>query len=147
MRGWGEMVTAHRSQEVSSYLVRVQVKIGRRLATDAKSLTATVLGRPVSIKSRFGPISDTDWIVLEACGFLKASEARQFGERLRLLVTVAGLCSHLGIDAGRDTTRGPFTEHALPEMGFEDDFRVPPEIHGVLVLPDDGKSQFIPAYS
>ena len=28
-------------------------------------------------------------------------------------------------------------------MGLEDDFRVPPEIHGILVLPDDGKSQFM----
>ena len=28
-------------------------------------------------------------------------------------------------------------------MGFEHDFRVPPEIHGILVLPDDGKSWFM----
>ena len=137
------MVTVHHSQEPSSYLARVQVKIGHRFHKDAESLTATVLGRPVSIKSRFGPISDTDWIVVEACGFLSESEACQFGERLRLLVTIAGLCSHLGIDAGRDATLGQFSEHALKKMGFEDDFRVPPEIHGVLVLPDDGKSQFI----
>ena len=119
------------------------VKIGHRFHRDAESLTATALGRPVSIKSRFGPISDTDWIVVEACGFLSESEARQFGERLRLLVTIAGLCSHLGIDAGRDATLGQFSKHALRKMGFEDDLRVPPEIHGVLVLPDDGKSQFI----
>ena len=28
-------------------------------------------------------------------------------------------------------------------MGFEHDFRVPPEVHGILVLPDDGKSWFV----
>ena len=146
MRGRGEkMESTRRSQEPDSHLVRVQVKIGCRLHTDAKSLTATVLGRPVSIQSRSGPISDTEWIVLEACGFSSASQAGQFGERLRLLVTVAGLCSHLGIDAGSDTTLSQFTEHALRRMGFEDDLRVPPEIHGILVLPDDGKSRFMSA--
>ena len=131
--------------EAVSYLVRVQVKVGKRLNADASCLTARTLGRPISIKSRSGPISKTDWLVLEACGFSSESEARHFGERLRLLATIAGLCSHLGLDAGRDTTLGRFNEQALRSMGFEHDFRVPPEVHGILVLPDDGKSWFVHA--
>ena len=142
MRGWG-VEPEQRSTEASSYLVRVQVHISHRLNTDADCLTGTALGRPVSMKSRYGPISETDWIVFEARGFSSESEARQFGERLRLLVTIAGLCSHLGIDAGLDTPRSCFTEHAIERMGFDDDVRVPPEIHGILVLPDDGKSEFM----
>ena len=138
-----DMMEEYRSPENRSYLVRVQVQIGTRLDTDASCLTATALGRPISIKSRSGPISTTDWIVLESRGFSSKSEARQFGERLRLLATIAGLCSHVGLDAGRDKTLGAFSEHALRRMGLEHDVRVPPETHGILVQPDDGKSLFM----
>ncbi len=146
MRGWGErMVVDFGTPEADSYLVRVQVQIGKRLHTDASCLTATTLGRPISIKSPSGSMSETDWLVLEARGFSSEGSAREFGERLRLLATIAGLCSHLGIDAGRDTTLSRFTEHLQRRMELEDDVRVPPEIHGVQVLPDDGKSRFMHA--
>ena len=128
--------------EADSYLVRIQVQVGSRLRTDANCLTPTALGRPVAIKPRSGSISETDWLVLEARGFSSEEDARKFGERLHLLATIAGLCSHLGIDAGRDRTLSRFTEHAGRRKGLERDVRMPPEIHGILVLPDDGKSRF-----
>ena len=103
-----------------------------------------VLGRSVSIKSPSGPLSESDWIVLEACGFSSEEDAQEFGEQLRILATIAGLCAHLGIDAGKDTTLGQFSDHLLRQMGLEHDVaRIPPQIHGVLVLPDDGKSLFV----
>ena len=139
------MVDEAQQAKPSSYLVRLQVRIGKRFSTDADRLDATVLGRSVSIKSRSGSLSETDWIVLEARGFSSEEDAHEFGQRLRLLATIAGLCAHLGIDAGRDSTLGSFSEHAiaLRKTGLAHDVRIPPEKHGILVLPDDGKSLFM----
>ncbi len=123
MGGWAvEADRRSTHQEPSAYLVRVQVQIGGRLHTDADSLSCTALGRPVSMKSRSGPLSKTDWIVLESRGFSSEPEARRFGERLWLLAAIAGLCSRLGLDAGRDTNRGEFSEHALRRMNLDPGF-------------------------
>ena len=137
------MVTEHTDPRAGSYLVRLQVRIGKRLATETDCMTATVLNRPISIRSPSGPLEETDWLILEARGFSSEVEAREFGERLRLLATIGGLCSHLGIDTGRDRTLSQFSELALRRMGLAKDLRVPPEVHGVLVLPDDDKSVFM----
>ena len=82
---------------------------------------------------------------MQARGFSSQAEASEFGERLRLLVLVAGLCAHLGLDPGRDETLGQFTKAGLRVMGFDPDLRAAPEIHGISVLPDDGKSIFFHA--
>ena len=137
------MVPERQPQEPGTYLVRLQVRTGKPLDTDAERLTATVWDREVSIISRTGPLSKADWLVMQARGFPSEADASVFGERLRLLVLIAGLCSHLGIDPGRDKTRGQFTEAGLRVMGFEPGLRAPPEIHGISVVPDDGKSVFI----
>lgn len=44
------------TQEADSYLVRMQIQVGKRLHTDASCLTTTTLGGPISVKSRSGPI-------------------------------------------------------------------------------------------
>ena len=142
--GRGNVPTEPKNQESTCYSLRLQVRIGKRLSTDAASLTATALDRSISISARGGgPIAESEWIVLEARGFLSGAEAHQYGERLRMLATIGGLCSHLGIDAGRDEVLSGFSDLAVQKMGVADDLRVPPEIHGILVLPDDDKSLFI----
>ncbi len=137
------MVKKSHVPDPGAYLARLQVRIGRPLHTDAQRLTATLWGQEVSITSRTGPISKSDWLVLEAHGFPSEQDARTFGERLRLLVTIAGLCSHLGIDVGQDEHLGQFSETFLQKMGVDADVRTPPEVHGLSILPDDGKSLFI----
>ena len=138
------MVDEAQQAKSSSYLLRLQVRIGTRFSSDTDRLDAMVLGRSVSIRSRTGgSLSETDWIVLEARGFSSEKDAYEFGERLRLLATIAGLCADLGIDAGRDSTLGSFSEHALRKADLAQDVRIPPEKHGILVLPDDGKSVFM----
>ena len=137
------MAAGRQLQRPSTYLVRLQIRTGKPLNSDAEHLTATVWDREVSIKSRTGPLSKAGWLVMQARGFSSEAEASEFGERLRLLVLIAGLCAHLGLDPGRDETLGQFTEVGLRVMGFDPDVRVPPEIHGISVLPDDGRSIFV----
>ena len=105
---------------MDSYLVRLQLRLGARLATDSTCLTATVEGREVSIKAPFGtgPISQSEQVVLEACGFSSMRKAKEFGERLRSVSTIAGLCAHLGVDATQDNALTCFDERQLRGLGF-----------------------------
>ena len=105
---------------MDSYLVRLQLRLGARLATDSTCLTATVEGREVSIKAPFGtgPISQSEQVVLEACGFSSMRKAKEFGERLRSVSTIAGLCAHLGVDASQDNALRCFDERQLSGLSF-----------------------------
>ena len=140
---WSPTVTGRQLARPGTYLIRLQVRIGTRLNTDETCLTATVWSREVSIESRTGALSEAEWLILQARGFPSEAEASEFGERLRLLTLISGLCAHVGLDTGRDEMLGQFTEAFLRDIGFEPDKRAPPEVHGIAVLPDDGKSIFI----
>ena len=73
-------MTVSTTQRASRYLVRLQVRLGKRLSTDDTSLTAMVDGREVSIASRYPntPVSSSDWLVLVVRGF---SSERRRGSR------------------------------------------------------------------
>lgn len=107
------------------YLVRLQVRIGKRLRTEKTSLSATVDGHEVLITSRYPdkPVSDAHWIVFEARGFASEKTARAFGEKLQLSLSIAGLCCRVGVDAGIEAHQ-----------------RIAPDKHGVSVIPEDVNS-------
>lgn len=125
------------------YLMRLQVRLGKRLNTEETNLSATVDGYEVSITSRNPdkPISEAQWLVFEARGFSSANTARAFGEKLRLSLSIAGLCSRVGVDAGRGQAIGGFNEAFFRAKGLIEPYqRIAPDIHGISVTPDDGNS-------
>ena len=74
-------------------------------------------------------------------------DARDFGERLRRAVHLAGLCARVGVDAG-DPGQDRTVSWVNPEVvrgsgALDPDTRIGPDIHGILVLPDDGKTLFL----
>ena len=123
----------------------LQVKIGKTLRTDQVSITTRLAGREVKIRSskQDQPISETQWIILEARGFATQTEAREFGKQLQTNIQIAALCSHLGADAGEDEILGWVNEDFYRSKGLlEPHQRYAPEVHGVLVLPDDDNTLF-----
>ena len=125
------------------YLMRLQVRLGKRLNTDDNSLSAIVDGHEVSITSRNSDesISKAQWIVFEARGFPSEHKARAFGEMLQLAISIAGLCSHVGVDRGRDRALSRVNEAFFRAEGLiEPHQRIAPDIHGISVIPDDGNS-------
>ena len=129
--------------EKIKYYLRLKLRVGMTLAAKGEPLTAEVAGRPVTIHSenRGAPPSTTSWLVIRCRGFETEAQAREFGEHLRLATHLAGLCSGLGVDAG-DPGEDRKLSWVNPEAvrRINPDLRVASDVHGVMVLPDDGNT-------
>ena len=118
-------------------------------------LAASIAGRSVTIVSEEEqqplstfPLSKASWLVLGCTDFETEDLARQFGEGLRRAAHLAGLCSRVGVDAGdpgEDRTRSWFNpELILPVLQRDNpDMRLGPDVHGIVILPDDGSTVFM----
>ena len=86
-------------------------------------------------------------MVMGCRGFEAESHAREFGEELRRAAHLAGLCARVGVDAGdpgEDRTVSWFNPEILRGIeGFDPNTRIGPDVHGIVVLPDDGKTLFV----
>ena len=87
-------------------------------------------------------------MVVDRMSWIRAEDdARNFGEKLRRAAHLAGLCARVGVDAGDpgdDRTVSWVNPEIVRGSGVLDlDTRIGPDIHGILVLPDDGKTLFL----
>ena len=78
---------------------------------------------------------------------LRVSRTLAEREKLRRAVHLAGLCTRVGVDAG-DPGDDRTVSWVNPEFvrgsgGLDPETRIGPDIHGILVLPDDGKTLFL----
>lgn len=129
----------------TGYRLWLKLRVGKALATRETALTASVAGREVTIESgQSKPLAEASWLLIGCRGFETEDDARDFGEELRRAVHLAGLCTRVGVDAGdpgKDRTVSQVNEDFLRRRGVLDpDTRIVPDIHGILVLPDDGKT-------
>ena len=119
--------------------------MGKALSSDEHSLLARVDGRDVEVKSqdKAETLRAAKWIVLTAGGFDSEELAQSFGERLKSIVAVAGICTRNGIDVGEDRATSSVNENWAREMGLiKPKERIHPNVHGLIVYPDDGLSRF-----
>ncbi|MDX8526846.1 hypothetical protein RFM68_20305 [Mesorhizobium sp. MSK_1335] len=126
------------------FRVRLRVRIGKPLTTDELSRSVALSGQEVTIRSqqKDQPLSQATWIVLSASGFATEEEAKNFGARLRLLVEIAALSSRLGTDVGADFPTSWVNEEFARSIGLlQPDERLAPDIHGLLIIPDDDKTR------
>ena len=133
------------TNETSGFRLYLQVRIGNALNTDEAFLTTCLDGREVTISASLGPsISKAEWLVFEARGFPTESEAHTFGERLRANVELAALfCSSPGVDTGRDQVLSLISEEYGREAGWlKPHQRIGPDVHGLVILPDDDNTVF-----
>ena len=133
----------------NGYRLWLKLRVGKALATQETALSASVAGRDVMIESerQSQPLSEASWLLIGCRGFRAEHEARDFGEKLRRAAHLAGLCARVGVDAGDpgdDRTVSWVNPQFLRESGgLDPDTRIAPDIHGVLVLPDDGNTLFV----
>lgn len=131
------------------YRLWLKLRVGKSLATGEVALTASLAGREVTIKSerQSQPLSEASWLLAECRGFETEEDARAFGEELRRAVHLAGLCAKVGVDAGdpgQDRTLSWVNPEVLRTSGaLGPDVRIGADIHGILVLPDDGNTLFV----
>ena len=135
--------------EKIKYRLWLKLRLGNPLATEESALTASVAGRTVTIESnrQAEPLSKASWLVMGCRGFETEDDAREFGEKLRRAVHLAGLCTRVGVDAG-DPGEDRTVSWVNPEIlrsggGLDPDTRIGPDVHGIVILPDDGKTLFV----
>ena len=131
--------------EKTKYRLHLKFRVGKSLDTEDSALTASIDGRTVTIESedRGQPLSEASWLVMSCRGFETEDQARVFGEELRRATHLAGLCNRLGVDArdpGEDRTVSWLNPEVFGRMNPEK--RLAPDVHGIVVLPDDGKNVF-----
>jgi hypothetical protein len=127
------------------FRLRFRILIGKPLTSKEPSLTLTFEGRDVLVKSpvKDQPLSETTWIVLQVTGFPSEEAATEFGERLRVAVEVAAFSVRLGTNTGQDNPTGWVREEFARSLGMlKEDERTRPNVHGILILPDDEKTRF-----
>lgn len=133
----------------TSYRLCLKLRVGKALATEEPSLAASLAGYDVTISSEkhLQPLSEASWLLIECRGFVTEEDARDYGEALSRAVHLAGLCTRVGVDGGdpgENRTVSYVNPDALRSIGVLDpDARIAPDIHGVVVLPDDGKTLFV----
>lgn len=135
-------------EDATKYGAWLTFRVGKRLHTEATVLTAAMLGRTVTIKSEREdqPLHESFWLVASCTGFDSETEARAFGEELRRAMHLAGLGARVGVDAadpGEDHTRSWMNPQILdPTRDRHPDVRLAPDVHGLVVLRDDGNNIF-----
>ena len=131
------------------YRLWLKLRVGKPLATEESALTVSVASRTVTIESdrQAEPLSKASWLVMGCRGFETEGHAREFGEKLRRASHLAGLCVRVGVDAGdpgEDRTVSWFNPEILRSGGgLDPDKRIGPDVHGIVILPDDGKTVFV----
>ena len=131
--------------EKTKYRLWLKFRVGKSLNTEDGALTASIAGRTVTIESedRGKPLSKTSWLIMNCRGFETEAQARQFGEELRRATHLAGLCNRMGVDAG-DPAEDRTMSWLNPEVfrRLNPDKRLAPDVHGIVILPDDGNNVF-----
>jgi len=125
--------------------VRFRVRIAKPLNTADLVRIVNIFGREVRVSSELKsqPLSKTVWLVFEAQGFPDKQEASKFAQILPTVVELASLCTRNGIDVGENCATSRMNEGFARSMNLlEPHERLLPNIHGVMIIPDDNASRF-----
>ena len=133
-----------------AYRLRFRFVTGERLRMDGAPTTISVGGRSfeVGIEEEYSNsvLAKASSVVLEAGSFATREKAEEFGHTLREIVHLAGLCAGIGVDTGRDRADFGVNESALREAGaLPPHARLQPDLHGIMIYPDDGNSSLFRA--
>ena len=130
--------------EPSGFRVRLRTRIAKGLTTDATTLTATIANNEVTIRSekKDEPLKLAKWVILSARGFATETEAEYYGKNLRATLQLAAFSTRLGADVGTDKPTAWISEDFARACGWiEPHERIAPNVHGLLILPDDERTR------
>jgi hypothetical protein len=113
------------------FRLRFFVAPGAGLTFADPELTVPLVGG-VNVAAKAGEHRRMQEVNLQAAGMSEV-EARQYGERLRRAVRLAGVKVRLGVDTGRDRRLGT-PGKVLVEMAAQDGVSLLPAVHGVAVF-------------
>lgn len=96
----GHIVEGRPMVDSRGFRLMLEARTGMAFDREETRLAASFAGRQVTVSSYLGEsLRDTNRVVFEARGFTTKAEAREYGEKLRTAVQIAGLCALLGVTA------------------------------------------------
>ena len=123
------------------FRARLLAKISHRLHTDEAKVIVCLDGHAVTVSSdRGGPISRSEWIIFEACGFADEASALEYGERLRTAVEITGIVTSPAADTGTNTELVDWGDHMKDQL--PEGYHLRSDVHGLRVYSDDEKFLF-----
>lgn len=128
-----------------SFRIRLRVRLAKSLHSEAQKLSVNLAGKDVSITShvRQEPLDQAKWVVFGARAFETEEAAFDFGRRLRAIVELVCLSLRIGVDVGNDKPTSWVREEFARARGFiKPEERIVPNVHGLMVLPDDDLTRF-----
>ena len=130
---------------VGTFRTRLRFRVQKKLNIEANEHRLVVAGREVVLAAPTPEtfICDSEWLVMNARGFLSDADARNFGHNLRSAIELSSVSTRLGVDAGRDVATsglGPAVRDRIAATSGE---LVRDNIHGVDVFADDPRVRFI----
>lgn len=121
------------------FRIRFLLSKGQCINCDSGSLDlnlpksgASITIRAVGAKS----ISDTDNIAIVGIGFTTKAQATECGEKLKRAVLLVGASLRIGIDPGKDQSRGGLGK-VVRDMGRHKGLNIINDIHGLCVYDED----------
>jgi len=124
---------------VPTYRVRLRFRLLKKLSINEPDCRLTVAGREVVLSAPIPdtPIRDSEWLIMNARGFSRKDEARDFGHNLRSAIELASVSTRLGIDAGRDIATSGLGRFVKDRLAQETGTLARDNIHGLDVFEDD----------
>jgi hypothetical protein len=125
------------------YRARLRFRLHKKLNLSATEHQFSVAGREVVMKPLNGTtIQESDWLVMNATGFLDEVAARDFGHRLRAALELSSVATRLGIDAGRDIATSGLGRSVKEQIAKETGALVRDNVHGLDVFEDGPNVRF-----
>lgn len=133
----------HTIHPAPTYRARLRFRVHKKLNLPGVEHQFPVAGREVVMKPLNGPtIKESDWLVMNASGFLDETEARDFGHELRAALELSSVATRLGIDTGRDIATSGLGRSVKEQIAKDSGALVRDNVHGLDVFEDDPNVRF-----
>jgi hypothetical protein len=124
---------------VSTYRARLRFRLQKKLKIDSNKHRLTVARHEVVLNppTPVQRISDSEWLIMNARGFVSEDEAREFGTQLKAALEVSAIAARVGVDAGRDLATSSLGRSVREEILTKTGSDIRPNVHGLDVFPDN----------
>jgi membrane-bound metal-dependent hydrolase YbcI (DUF457 family) len=121
-----------------TYRLRFRFWVQKQLSMTETEHWLEIGGREVLLRAavKDARISDSRWLILSATGFGSESDARAYGDRLRIACEISSVMARLGVNTGIDQATLSFSR-MMKENALQQGTVLRDNVHGIDVFPDD----------
>lgn len=125
--------------DVKTYRARIRFRVSKKLNIADSKYPIRVAGRDALLQAPTDGtlIQDSEWLVINTCGFANDADAHLFGRNLQASLHLASAVTRLGLDPGQDLPTSALTQHVKQHIAETTGVEVRNNVHGLDVFVDD----------